>query len=129
VVAHREDLGDVREPRIAGNPLRLDVIARSSSGHVGSLSVVDLSGATDIRYAIFNMSGDLPVGSPAFVKSVGSGITVTSATGGAFSVFCGSADTALWRGRDWHAARFYNSLGEPFELFDGYVVSTVALSY
>ena len=129
MVAHRGDIGSVVDPLIAGQPLRLDIIATSNSGHVGSQSVVDLSGAADIRYALFNYDGDLPQATPAFVKSVGSGVTVTSAEGGAFSVFCGSEDTALWRGRDWHAARFFNPIGQPFELFDGYVVSTVPLGY
>jgi hypothetical protein len=129
MVAHRVDLGSVEDPLIAGNPLRLEVTARTNSGQTtGSYALVNLAGLQAIDYAVFRMVGDLPAATPSFVKSLSAGIAVVVASAGQFSILIGS-HTALWTGRDWHSCRIVDSLGQPFGIFDGYVVSTVALEY
>jgi hypothetical protein len=128
MVAHRVDIGSVVDPLQAGNPLRLNVVARTSSGQpAGSYGVTDLTGM-HLDYALFALDGDLPVATPSFTLASGLGITVTSATGGAFSILL-SSNTTLWSGRDWHACRVTDIAGQPFDLFDGFVVSTRALNY
>lgn len=129
MVAHRVDLGSVADPVIAGNPLRLNVVARTNSGQAaGSYGVINLSDVGAIRYALFDLDGDLPVTSPSFVLGLAEGISITNAAAGEFSILVGS-HTALWTGRDWHACRIVDIAGLPFDLFDGLVVSTRALTY
>jgi hypothetical protein len=123
---HRIDLGTVALPLMAGDPLRLDVTARTTSGQPGSLGVAlaDLNGIQGLTYALFNMDGDVPHPTPAFVLQLGQGITVESPAGGLFSVHMTASHTALWTGRDWHAAKVTDVAGQGFSLFDGMVVST-----
>lgn len=130
MVAHRVDKGTVSNPLMAGDPLRLDVTATTTSGAVGSATVaVDFSDAQRIAYALFAMVGDAPVASPSFVLEVGSGVTVVNALGGLVAFEMTASQTALWTGRDWHAAKMVDVMGQPFELFDGIVVSTRARTY
>jgi hypothetical protein len=123
---HRVDLGTVAVPLMAGDPLRLDVTARTTSGQPGSLGsiLVDLNGIQNLTYALFNMQGDSPMSTPAFVLSLGAGIRVESPAGGLFSVQMTASHTALWSGRDWHTAKVTDVAGQGFALFDGMVVST-----
>ena len=128
MVAHRYDVGAVSSPVMAGDPLRIDVTARTNSGQPpGSLAIVDLTSVQRIAYALFNMQGDAVSSPAAFTLTTGSGITVSSAAGGQFSVLMTASHTALWRGRDWHTARMTDVAGQPFVLFDGFITSTRAL--
>src|SRR3954468_3291170 len=113
MTTHRVDKGTVAYPLMAGDPLRLDVVARTTSAQVGSLSVpVDLTGVQDIAYALYNMFGDSTAATPAFVLGLGDGITVGSAAGGVFSVEMSGSHTALWQGRDWHTAKMTDPVGK-----------------
>lgn len=125
-------LGTAREPMQAGNPLRIDVtalIAVGGSSPPGSLSPLDLTVNQGISYALFRMIGDLPATSPTFVLDNSSGdIVVSSPEGGRFSIFVSQSMSALWSGLDWHVCRARDYLGQPFDIFDGIVVSTRALA-
>lgn len=130
MTAHRIDRGTVDNPLMAGDPLRLDVTARTTSGQVGSATIVaDLTGVRRLSYALYEMRGDMPANSPAFVLELGAGITVTSAIDGRFSVAMTASHTALWSGRDWHTAKMVDVDGQPFALFDGFVTSTRNLAF
>lgn len=113
----RVDVGSDHNPRVAGDPLRLEL----------RLPEFGIAGA--VSYACFPMLGVLPASTPTFVLGVGNGITVTSPTGGCFSVQLPGLCTALWTGRDWHEASMVDVIGQPVALFGGVVVSTRGLAF
>jgi hypothetical protein len=130
MTAHRFDLGEYKDPVQAGNPVRIDVTVWTNSGHPDSYSIQNLNGATDLRYALFALQGDLPVASPTLVLTqANSGVVVTNASLGQAAIHLTSSHTSLLTGRDWHVARLINEFGDPYDLFDGFVISTRALDF
>lgn len=113
----RVNLGSVADPKVQGNPLRLEV------------ALAEFGIAGDVSYAVFRMLDDAPVSTPSFVLERGAGITVTSGGGGQFSISMTASHTALWSGRDWHAASMVDPVTGRVDLFSGLVTSTIALRY
>lgn len=124
MTAHGQDIGDARDPLVAGNPLRIDSVARTAS-----LGIVDLTAAQALSYALFPMEGDAPVSTPSLVARLGTGVEVVDPAAGAFSISLTGSMTSLWSGRDWQVCRLVDSTGQRFDLFDGLIVSTRGLTF
>jgi hypothetical protein len=125
LTARRVDLGSLRDPIQAGNPLLVLGVARVADG-----SILDLSTAQNLEYAVFRHQGDRAVGPPLFALSYAAGgIKVTSISAGRFEIEIPSSLTAMLTGRDWHVCRYIAFGGRLHDIFDGLIVSTTALSF
>ena len=116
-------LGSVADPIIAGNDLDLEIAATTQSG-----TVLDLSGASVLRYALFAMQGDLPVNTPTLTLDIAGGVTITAGSLGQAQVALTNSHTSLLTGRDWHVLRYQGALGY-LDIFQGLVVSTRGLQF
>lgn len=68
---------------VSGDDLNLNITAKRSSG-----DIIDLTGVT-LKFSLFNTSG-----TEVLSKTTSSGITITDAAAGEFTVVINSADTA-----------------------------------
>lgn len=84
-------------------------------------SVVDLNAVQSIVYTLHGVAPSKDPDAPALItKSVGSGVSVTDASGGVFEVDVLKDDTLpLWPGKYYHQVMLVNSLGRTYKPLSG----------
>lgn len=93
----------------AGDNITLNFTAFEEDG----VTPLNLTGL-DIKYGLARSAGEAPL----FMKTVGSGITVTNAAAGQFSVALAPADTLKFNGDYYHEAKVYEA-SKPYTVFSG----------
>jgi hypothetical protein len=111
------DVGAGGDPRVyvAGDYLELLVTVTDGAG-----APVNLAGATAIRYAVTRRGpGGAPILPAVIVKSLGSGVAVTDAAAGKFTVTLANGETGALAGTYRHEAEVTDADGRISTVFIG----------
>lgn len=110
----KQDIGGAADPFVSGDDRTLSITVKDEDG-----AAFDLTGVSAIKWQAFAYDDTVISGSNSISKTLGGGITVTSAAGGIFEITLDPADTSSLDGKFHHECQVTDSAGNVITVFTG----------